>query len=509
MVRLLDLSGLFWRTWMASAGKPASFTYERVMGRVVEFDHACSIAICLDSDSSWRKDFDPQYKANRPAREAAAIEQLRRCIAELRAKGYPVWEAEGMEADDVIASACLSPTLAEHEIQIATTDKDLLALVDERVLWLSLATNELRGPKEVMSAFGVAPTQIRDLLALWGDSSDNVPGARGVGAKHAARLLMEFGDLAGILAAVQEPGKVTPASIEKAIQSCLGDIDRSARLVTLRTDLELPFEEVLEPRAATASSASETQGFSDPGFGESEEPARAPAAAPAPPPPPPKIAARVVEVESARAAVGPRVVASSTALAVAATTSPSYMLALEPGSLHDAFKLARSLFDSGLFSGRGGHVNVESIFAVILKGRTMGIDAMTALSGIDIIKGKPRVSAGMLVGLILRSGLAKYFSLVETTEKFAIYETWRVGAPRPAPPMKYTIEEAERSGKLRPSRSGELGSWHTDPKTMLRHRASSALARAVYQDVAANVYVVGELEDDEPEIPNAEYEEAS
>lgn len=502
MIRLLDLSGLYWATWMGNAGKPPSYTYERVIGRVAELSRDCALAICLDSQSNWRRELDPSYKANRPAKEAAAIEQLRRVVDELRALGYPLWQADGMEADDVIASACKSDDLAGYEIQIATSDKDLLALVDDRVRVLSLTRVDAQGAPvvvdeaAVLATFGVGPSQMRDLLALMGDKSDNVPGAKGVGQKHAARLLASHGgDLAGVLAAAQDDGAITPPSIEAAIRASLGDIDRSARLVTLRTDVVLPYTEVLQPRRPIERGDAH-EGFADGGFEDSEpEPEKS-----RDEPPPPKSAPRASPAPAERRAVEPRPVARSAALTIAATTSPAYMLALEPSDLPSAYKLARCMFDSGLFSGRSGHVNVESIFATILVGRTMGIDAMTALRGIDIIKGKPRLSAQMLVGLVMRSGLAKYFQLVESTNERATYKTHRHGDPELVT-MSYSIDEAKAACKL-----NEEGPWKTARRTMLRWRCCSELARAVYPDVAANVYTPGDFEEG---VTDAQFEVAS
>lgn len=494
MIRLLDLSGLFWATWHGAAGKPPSYPFERVVGRVEEYSRDCHIAICLDSAApGWRREIDPAYKANRPQKEAAALEQLRRVVDELATRGYPLWLVDGMEADDIIASAATwaAREQADRPIEIVTADKDLLQLVDDAtdVRVLSLTTNEVLDAAKVKAKLGVEPGKVRDYLAIVGDKSDNVPGARGVGQVGATKLLDEFGDLAGVLAAAQVAGKITPEGIEKKIVAALADIDRSAQLVTLRNDIVLPFGDVLRPRVSAARTKTEYDEGDGGGFLETPE-----HQSPATPPAPPPIVAAQTVAAAARA---------STALARAQPMSdPAFLLALEPRGLAEAFKFAAHLYDSGLFRG---HNNVQSIFAVIATGRTMGIDAMTAVRGIDIIEGKPRLSSALFVGMILRSGVAKYWQLVQSTEEIAEFETWRAGAPK-AVSMTYTIEEARRAGKLGPSRSGKPTPWQTNPKTMLRWRCEAELGRAVYPDVWSNVYLPGELDDG---IEDAEFERAT
>jgi hypothetical protein len=96
-----------------------------------------------------------------------------------------------------------------------------------------------------------------------------------------------------------------------------------------------------------------------------------------------------------------------------------------------------------------------------------------------------------LVGLILRSGKAKYFTIVESTEKIATYETWRIGSPK-AVRYSFTDADAQRAGLVKPN------SNHAKyPKTMLQWRAAACLGRLEYPDIAANTYVLGEIREDE------------
>lgn len=126
------------------------------------------------------------------------------------------------------------------------------------------------------------------------------------------------------------------------------------------------------------------------------------------------------------------------------------------------------------------------ILAIVLAGEEMGVGPMAAIRGISLIKGKPSIGADLMVALVHRSGHCKFFRLVESTEKLATYETHRHGNPEPNR-MTYTIEEAKKAGVT----SKDV--WKNYPAAMIRARCSSALARAVYQDVLFGVYEHDEL----------------
>ena len=97
---------------------------------------------------------------------------------------------------------------------------------------------------------------------------------------------------------------------------------------------------------------------------------------------------------------------------------------------------------------------------------------MASLRSVHIIEGKHSLSADLMVALVLKSGLAEYFQLVETTDKICTYETKRRDAPQPQR-LSYAIEQAEKADLLKPSRSGKLTAWQKMPKQMLRASAAS------------------------------------
>lgn len=177
----------------------------------------------------------PEYKATRPPMP----DELRCQIAPIRAwsgaLGWPLLEAEGYEADDLIAGVVAA--CAGSEVAIVSHDKDLGQLIRPGVCLLQ------SGPKgalvqlgcaEISAKFGVAPEQLRDYLALVGDSSDNIPGVPGVGAKTAAILLQRFGSVAGIL---QNLGTIERAAIRDALAASVEILRRNLLLIALNETL--------------------------------------------------------------------------------------------------------------------------------------------------------------------------------------------------------------------------------------------------------------------------------
>ena len=164
---------------------------------------------------------------------------------------------------------------------------------------------------------------------------------------------------------------------------------------------------------------------------------------------------------------------------------------LEPRSMHDACLLAKRLHDSRMFNGYG---SPQAVLSTVLLGRELGLPAMAALRSVHVIEGRHSLSADLMVALVLKSGLAEYFQLVETTDKVCTYETKRRDAPEPQR-LSYLIEQAEKADLLKPSRSGKLTAWQKMPKQMLRARCKSELARLEYPDLLAGLYTPEELRD--------------
>lgn len=158
----------------------------------------------------------------------------------------------------------------------------------------------------------------------------------------------------------------------------------------------------------------------------------------------------------------------------------------QPSSFSEVVSLANVLSQAQIIpAGLRGKPN--DVAAIVLHGASLGIDAMSAIRSMHIIEGKPTLSADLMAGLAKRSTACEYFIVVESTDAVATYETKRRGDPKPVR-MSFTIEQA-RTAQL----TGK-GTWKAYPAAMLRARAASALARAVYSDLFAGVYDPDELE---------------
>ncbi len=180
----------------------------------------------------------PEYKENRPAMPEALSVQLDQVEELMAALGFPVLRVAGEEADDVMASYTAAAR-QEGEVVLATNDKDLLALVSPRVTIYQ--TNgkgfHLLTEQEVAEKWGVAPAQIPDLLALIGDSVDNIAGVPGVGKVTAAQWLRRYGSLEELLRAAPQ---ASGAKLRQLLGAQRERVLRNRRMIELRTNLPLP-----------------------------------------------------------------------------------------------------------------------------------------------------------------------------------------------------------------------------------------------------------------------------
>jgi len=206
-------------------------------------DGPTHLAVILDhSSKSFRNDIYDQYKANRPEPPEDLRPQFPLIRDATRAFSLPCIETEGFEADDLIASYTEAAVAAGWDVTIVSSDKDLMQLIREpgdgpHVDMLDTMKNVRLGLAAVDEKFGVAPDLVGDVLALMGDSVDNVPGVRGVGPKTATKLIVEYGDLEKALAGAEtmKTSKLRDNLIEHA------DMARLSRvLVELKRDCPLP-----------------------------------------------------------------------------------------------------------------------------------------------------------------------------------------------------------------------------------------------------------------------------
>ncbi len=210
-------------------------------------DGPTHLAVILDaSGTSFRNEIYDQYKANRPPPPEDLKPQFPLIRDATRAFSLPCIEETGLEADDLIASYARAATHRGWDVTIVSSDKDLMQLVGQfktadggeaSIDMLDTMKNQRIDVPEVIEKFGVPPEKVGDVLALMGDSVDNVPGIRGIGPKTATKLIQEHGSLEAALAAApaMKPSKLRDNLIEHAEMARLSRV-----LVQLKEDCQLP-----------------------------------------------------------------------------------------------------------------------------------------------------------------------------------------------------------------------------------------------------------------------------
>ena len=162
------------------------------------------LAVIFDaSKSTFRNEMYGAYKAHRPPPPPDLTPQFPLIRDATRAFSVPCIEEEGLEADDIIACYAKAALREGWKVTIVSSDKDLMQLIEPGLDLLDTMNNRRLGPEHVVEKFGVPPAQLGDVLALMGDSVDNVPGVPGIGPKTASELVREHGDLESVLAAAE------------------------------------------------------------------------------------------------------------------------------------------------------------------------------------------------------------------------------------------------------------------------------------------------------------------
>ena len=203
------------------------------------------IIITFDAKGkTFRSDIYEEYKANRPPMPDDLREQLAPLKEICKAIGFPLIEIEGVEADDVIATLVKIAKENNFKSVISSLDKDLMQLVEDPISSImNTMTHQIFNEEKVFEKFGVKPSQIRDMLALVGDTSDNIPGVPKVGQKTAAKWLNEFGDLDGI----RKNADSIKGVVGQNLRDSLNELDRNIELVSLKNDVDIgvTFESLL------------------------------------------------------------------------------------------------------------------------------------------------------------------------------------------------------------------------------------------------------------------------
>ena len=246
---LVDASGFLYRAFHALPdlrtrdGTPTGALTGMInMLRRVQADFPSRYAACVfdPRGPTFREEIYPDYKANRAAMPPELATQIEPIFRAVTALGWPLIQADGLEADDVIGTLARLASARGIVSVIATGDKDLAQLVNDEVVLVDTMTRD-GGPariadrEAVIEKFGVPPERIIDYLSLVGDTSDNVPGVHKVGPKTAAKWLQQYGSLDAIMARAPEIGGVVGENLRQA----LSWLPVARRLVTIKTDCDL------------------------------------------------------------------------------------------------------------------------------------------------------------------------------------------------------------------------------------------------------------------------------
>lgn len=245
---LIDANHMLYRAFHASpplttsAGAPtgALTTFGSMLWALLTKEHFTHIGAIFDPIGvSFRSDLYPDYKGNRSAPPDALTAQFPFFPAIAEAMGVKTMRIPGFEADDVIGTLAHQAALAKVRVVIVTGDKDMMQCITPSISILDTKKKKVIRRKEVLERFGVAPERVADVLALAGDSSDNIPGVPGVGELTAVKLLAQFRSLDGILDNIDEiPGKKRRANFMEHKDN----VRLYRKLTQIRTDVPLTFQ---------------------------------------------------------------------------------------------------------------------------------------------------------------------------------------------------------------------------------------------------------------------------
>jgi len=221
-----------------SNGEPtgAIFGVINMLNKALDEEQPDYFAVVFDAKGkSFRHEYYPQYKANRPPAPEDLVSQIQPIHDIIRAQGMPLLIIDDVEADDVIATLALAASTRDVETVISSGDKDLAQIVTDKIHLINTMDGTRLDPQGVRTKFGVPPELIIDYLTLVGDSVDNVPGVSMVGPKTAVKWLTEYGSLDGIIEhATEIPGKAG-----ENLRASLDRLPLSRELITLKTDVRL------------------------------------------------------------------------------------------------------------------------------------------------------------------------------------------------------------------------------------------------------------------------------
>lgn len=245
---LIDGNSLLYRSYYAirflstSKGLPTNAVYGflSTLRKLMDQENPRYLGIVFDvRGPTVRHEAYKEYKAHRKPMPEDLVVQIPLIKKIIGALNIPCFEHQKYEADDVLGSLAHKAASKNIPTVIVTTDKDILQLVDRKITVYNPVKDVHLDEQKVKEDFGVAPSQVRDVLALWGDPSDNIPGVPGIGEKTSKELIRRFGSLEGLL---RNLDRIDRPQLREKIRQNLDKLPLSLKLVTIEKDLNIDFE---------------------------------------------------------------------------------------------------------------------------------------------------------------------------------------------------------------------------------------------------------------------------
>lgn len=250
---LVDAYALIFKYYYAFLGRPMRnragmntsivFGFTKFLRDIQKREHPDLLGVAFDpKGGSFRKDIYPEYKANRPDTPEDILLSIPYVKRIVEAMCIPILEVEGFEADDVIGTLAFRGAEAGYDVYMVTPDKDYGQLVgNNRKIYKQKGDGiEIVDAEAIRAKYGIDdPILVRDILALWGDASDNIPGVQGIGEKGACKLVREWGSIENIIENAAGIGGKTGANIAASVDR----LRLAKELTTIRLDVPIEFDE--------------------------------------------------------------------------------------------------------------------------------------------------------------------------------------------------------------------------------------------------------------------------
>lgn len=491
----IDMSAIFYMAHHATADAPLSeakkITLETI-ARIQRLVNADATVVCCDSKTNWRKKLDPSYKAQREKQPATFYGEMQRVKDRLTADGMLLYECDGYEADDLLATLCWAPDTRKANVVIASPDKDLLQLVlpDDRGGipggWVKqLRTHDMLMPDgqtpklwddvAVTEYLGVPPHKVADYLAIVGDKIDNINGIPDVGGKGAAALLAEYGSLEMVITNY-DSNRESPFERKtlnrwrKPLVTYFqhhGNVENLRRnrvLTGLKTDAPLDVTQIFaerKPQPLTRDDEQESQsgGFEmpviDANFTQDVKPTPEPE--------------------------------KQTALAIPSSNPlDQFNAALQPTGMHALWWLAKRAIDARLYDKFS---SPEQALMVMLRGvQDFGLSPSGSMELLNVVKGRVCPPASLLISRAKAHEDCEYFYCKEKSPTMATFVTKNKRNPQETS-VTYTIEMAKKAGLYKAG-----GAWDAHGERMCVKMAGAFLAREEYPSTALGSYAIEEME---------------